>query len=161
MLELKHSQTIFRIGTFVKLHRLKFSSSPSSLSLISSLDNYLIIFDGLLQPSHPLNSWVDVQGTHHPKWDKWYKRAVCSPILLECHACYMAIVQLYWTYRNWSLFGVRGFGRGSYGFRREWRGYQSFLRELSRVGMGGGYRKLAVNGEESLEYYKTVWGIRY
>ena len=28
-------------------------------------------------------------------------------------------------------------------------------------GMGGGYRKLTVNGEESLEYYKTVWGIRY
>ena len=68
MLELK-TLTIFRITTYVKLHRLKFSSSPSSLSLISSLDNFLVIFDGLLKFSHPLNSWVDVQGIRHPKWD--------------------------------------------------------------------------------------------
>lgn len=36
-----------------------------------------------------------------------------------------------------------------------------FLESLVEGGMGGGYRKLTVNGEESLEYYKTVWEIRY
>ena len=74
--------------------------------------------------------------------DKRYKRASGSLILLECHASYTAIVQLYWTHRNRSLFGVRGFGRGSHGFRREWRGCQLFSESLVGGGDGWGLQKI-------------------